>query len=164
MSQMTEMLATLRKDGIVKGVRPVIIKILKSNNYAYKGRYLLTLEAECLNFYELKLGNRYKGAKARNFKIEFKALSNYHDEYFKSLYHKANLYFKDGLCFSFLYLVDCTDAYDNDGNIKLIYEALKQSGISKKQIKKEGPNDQKAISKRDQLFVKEIRCPEKRGR
>ena len=46
-------LINIRQIGFFKGNRPLFIKVLKGN-YAYKGKYLLTVTEESINFYQLK--------------------------------------------------------------------------------------------------------------
>lgn len=156
-------LISLRQLGILKGNRPLFIKIIKGN-YAYKGKYVLTTTEEFINFYQLKFNYSFKRKNPINFLIDYNNLIGFRHSFYKKSYRKLTLIFKDGLEFSFVYLCDCIEAYDNEPNAKSFMKILKEKNILQKNNVKGGNRGQKVISKRDQLFTKEVRSPsQKRG-
>lgn len=154
-------LIRIRNLGILKGNRPLFIKILKGG-YAYKGKYVLTTADEAIYFYQLKHNYNFKGKKAINFLIDYNNLVGFRYSFYKKFYKKITLIFKDGLEFSFIYMCDRIEAYDNEPNVKSFIKTLKEKNVLQKNNVKGGNRGQKVISKRDQLFTKEIRSPSKK--
>lgn len=153
----------IRQLGILKGNRPLFIKILKGN-YEYKGKYILTLTDNEIIFYQLKSNYNFKKRNPINFLIDYNNLTGFRHSFFKKHYRKITLIFKDGLEFSFSYMCDCIEAYDNEPNAKILIKTLKEKNVFQKNNVKGGNRGQKVISKRDQLFTKEVRSPsQKRG-
>ena len=66
----------LRQEGFMKGVRPVIIDIIKGG-YPYKGKYVMCYAEDCIYFYQLDGGYRYRPHKAVNFMITYESLIGY---------------------------------------------------------------------------------------
>ena len=156
-------LIKIRQLGVLQGTRPLFVKILKGN-YPYKGKYILTLTDESIYFYQLKHNYNFKGKKATVFAIEFDKLIGFRHSFFKKHYKKITLLFKDGLEFSFVYICDCIEAFDNEPNAKVFIKTLKEKNVLQKNNVKGGKRGQKVISKRDQSFTKEVRSPsQKRG-
>ena len=156
-------LINLRQLGFMKGVRPLFVKILKGG-YTYKGKYVLTTTEDSIYFYQLKGNYNFKGKKSVNFLIDFSNLVGFRHSFYKKHYRKITLLFKDGLEFSFIYVCDCIEAYDNEPNANSFMRTLKEKNILQKNNIKGGKRGQKVISKRDQLFTKEVRSPsQKRG-
>jgi len=152
----------LKQSGVVRGLRPVFIKILKGD-YPYKGKYLITIDDDKLRFYQLGFNYRYKGKKATNFYINISLLEGFHFSYYKEYYKKIMLMFKDGLNFEFAFMIGYEETTDNEPNMKAIMQKLKEKGVpSKNLIKKDGANGQKAITKTDQYFTQEIRGTQRR--
>jgi hypothetical protein len=156
-------LINIRQIGFFKGNRPLFIKVLKGN-YQYKGKYLLTLTDESIYFYQLKFNYGFKKNNPINFLIDFNNLVGFRHSFYKKHYKKITLIFKDELEFTFIYLCDCIEAYDNEPNAKNLFKTLKEKNVLQKNNVKGGNRGQKVISKRDQLFTKEVRSPsQKRG-
>ena len=153
----------LRQINIIKGIRPVIIKILKGN-YPYKGRYLLTIGDDCIYFYQLGLFYNYKKKNGVDFKIPYSNLSGYRFAFEKECYKRITLIFKDELEFAFIFVCDCEESGNNEKNATEVMKRLKEKQVLQKNNLKGGKRAQRTISKRDQLFVKEVRSPsQKRG-
>lgn len=151
----------IRQSGLIRGIRPVIVKILKGN-YPYKGRYLLTMTDEGLCFFQLGLFYNIKKKKAADFKIPYDTLIGYRFAFEKLFYKRITLIFKDELEFPFVFVCDCTEAGNNEKNATEIMKRLKEKKILQKNNLKGGKREQRTISKRDQLFVKEVRSPSKK--
>lgn len=163
MINLKEKLIHLRQIGFMKGNRPLFIKI-KKGNYEYKGKYILTISDDAINFYQLRYNYNFKGKKSVNFLIYFQNLEGFRFSFYKKFWKKITLIFKDGLEFEFVYVANCAEAYDNEPNAKVLMQTLKDKGILQKNNIKGGKCGQKVISKRDQLFTKEVRSPsQKRG-
>ena len=86
----------LRQTGLIKGSRPVIIKILKGN-HSYSGKYLLTIGEDSLHFQHLSFTYNFKDRNAKNFKIPFDSLNGYRFAFEKVCYKRITLIFKDDL-------------------------------------------------------------------
>ena len=156
-------LINLRQIGFMKGNRPLFIKILKGQ-YPYKGKYILTITDDDITFYQLKFNYGFKRKNPINFLIDFNNLVGFRHSFYKKHHKKITLLFKDGLEFSFVYICDCAEAYDNEPNAHCLIKVLKEKNILQKNNVKGGNRGQKVISKRDQLFTKEVRSPsQKRG-
>jgi hypothetical protein len=151
----------LRQLGFMKGQRPLFIKILKGS-YPFKGKYIFTITNESINFYQLKHNYNYKGKKAVDFLILFSNLVGFRFSFYKKFYRKITLIFKDDLEFEFIYMCDRPEAYDNEPIAKFFMQTLKDKGILQRNNIKGGKRGQKVISKRDQLFTKEIRSTSKK--
>ena len=151
----------LRQISIIKGNRPVIIKILKGG-YPYKGRYLLTIGEDSLYFYQLGLFYNYKRKNAVNFKIPYSNLCGYRFAFEKTCNKRITLIFKDELEFAFTFICGCEEAGHNEKNAMEVMKQLKEKGIFQKNNLKGGKRAQRTISTRDQLFVKEVRSPSKK--
>ena len=153
----------LRQLGFMKGSRPVFNKVLKGG-YPYKGKYVATITDTSIHFYQLKFNYGFKRKNPNNFLIEYDNLTGFRHSFYKKHYKKVTLIFKDGLEFSFAYISDCSEAYDNDPNASFLMKTLKEKNVLQKNNIKGGKCEQKVISKRDQLFTKEVRSPsQKRG-
>ena len=151
----------LRQISILKGSRPVIIKILKGD-YPYKGRYLLTIGEDSIYFYQLGLFYNYKMRKAVDFKIPYDNLTGYRFAFEKTCNKRITLIFKDELEFAFTFICECEEAGNNEKNAMEVMKRLKEKKIFQKNNLKGGKRAQRTISTRDQLFVKEIRSPSKK--
>ena len=151
----------LRQKGLIKGIRPLFINILKGD-YPYKGNYLLTIEDDCLHFYQLKRNYDYAGKKARDFLISFDKLSGFRYAFYKPYYKKITLIFKDELEFCFIYVHGYEEAYDNEPNALALMKVLKEKHIYQQNNLKGGLNVQRTISKTDQFFTQEVRSPSKK--
>lgn len=163
MIDLKERAIALRQYGIIKGIRPIFIKIEKGD-YPYKGKYVMTIEDEHLHFYQLGWKYRYKGKKARDFLIRYKVLSGCRWQTYKIDRKRFVLIFDDELEFTFNYYFGNDEAYDNEPNILFLIKYLKEKGVPQKNNLKSGNyGKQKAVSKADQWFTQEIRSPKKRG-
>lgn len=151
----------LRQAGVVQGVKPVIINVLKGN-YPYKGKYVLSIGEECIYFSQLNFRYLYKGKKAVDFKIPFDNLEGFRFAFEKTCYKRITLIFKDGLEFCFIFICDCQEAGRNENNAMELMKKLKEKNVFQKNNLKGGKNGQRTISTRDQLFVKEVRSPSKK--
>lgn len=152
----------LRKMGFMQGQRPLMIKILKSKEYSYRKKYVVTICDKGLYFYQLNFKYNYKKRRAIDFMINYDKLSGYHFALYNTYHKKITLYFKDGLEFNFIFFTNCSEAYDNEANAEALMKKLKEMKVFQKNMIKGGKNGQKTISKSDQNFVKEIRSPKKR--
>ena len=81
----------IRQSGLIRGIRPVIVKVLKGD-YPYKGRYLLTKTDEALYFYQLGLFYNLKKKNAADFKIPYDTLTGYRFAFEKLFYKRCNTY------------------------------------------------------------------------
>ncbi len=151
----------LRQLGVMKGNRPVLIKVLKGN-YPYKGKYALLFGDDCIYFYQLKMGYKYKGKNAVDFMIKYESLSGYRFAFEKTCYKRITLIFKDELEFCFIFVCDCEEAGHNEKNAMMFMNKLKEMNVLQKNNLKGGKRAQRTISKADQLFIKEVRSPSKK--
>lgn len=151
----------LRQIGVIKGSRPILIKVIKGN-YPYKGKYALLFNDDCIYFYHLTFFYNYKGNKARDFMIPYHNLIGYRFAFEKTCYKRITLIFKDNLEFSFIFPCDCSEAGHNENNANMFMKKLKDMNILQKNNLKGGKREQRTISKADQLFVKEVRSPSKK--
>ena len=151
----------LRQINLLKGSRPVIIKILKGD-YPYKGKYLLTVCDEAIYFYQLNFFYNYKKKKAVDFKIPYDTLTGYRFAFDKACYKKITLIFRDELEFTFRFVCECPESGKNEKNAIELMKILKEKNIFQKNNLKGGKRAQRTISKADQLFVKEVRSPSKK--
>ena len=156
----------LRQISILKGSRPVIIKILKGD-YPYKGRYLLTIgegifHLRWFNKWNHIYKEEYKMRKAVDFKIPYDNLTGYRFAFEKTCNKRITLIFKDELEFAFTFICECEEAGNNEKNAMEVMKRLKEKKIFQKNNLKGGKRAQRTISTRDQLFVKEIRSPSKK--
>ena len=150
----------LRQYGIIKGSRPIFLKIEKGN-YNYRGKYVMTIEEEHLHFYQLKFNYGYKGDK--DFLVKFSVLDGFRLVAYKENRKRFVLVFKDQLEFTFNFYCGSEASYDNEPNIKFLMMVLKEKGIAHKNNLKGGKIGQKTISKANQWLTQEIRSPKKRG-
>ena len=160
MSRLKEKTLYLRNQGVMKGGRPVFTKVLKGN-YPYKGKYITTTSEEGIYFYQLSLLDKFK-KKGKNFIIEYNNLIGYRYTVHSTYYKKITLIFKDELEFNFIFLANCEDAYDNQPNADYLMQKLKDMKVYQRNNLKGGKRGQKVISKKDQLFTKEVRSPSKK--
>ena len=151
----------LRQIGVIKGVRPVLIKLIKGN-YPYKGNYVLSFDDEYIYFSHLNVLFNYKKRKAIDFKIAYRNLEGYRFTFEKTCYKRITLIFKDGLEFNFKFVCDCEEAGYNEKHANEFMKKLKEMNVFQKNNLKGGKREQRTISKADQLFVKEVRSPSKK--
>lgn len=151
----------LRQLGVLQGVRPVLVKVLKGT-YPYKGNHSVTISDDFIYFNQLTKRYTYKGRKARDFKISYESLCGFRYAFEKACYKRITLIFKDGIEFCFIYLCDCTESGHNEENAAILMKKLKEKNVLQKNNLKGGKCEQRTISKADQLFVKEVRSPSKK--
>ena len=161
MIDIDEKVSSLRLSHNIKGSRPVIIDILKGN-YPYIGRYLLTITDDGLYFYQLGLFYNYVKYKPKDFKILYEELSGYRFAFEKACFKRITLIFKDELEFAFLFMCDDPSTGKNEKNAIEVMKKLKEKEVLQKNNLKGGKRAQRTISKRDQLFTKEVRSPSKK--
>ena len=151
----------LRQLGILRGTRPLLIKILKGD-YPYVGEHVLTIDDEHIYLFKLNKKYMYKRKLARDFKIAYDNLEGFRFTFEKTCYKRITLIFKDGLEFNFLFVCECSEAGHNEDNAVILMKKLKEKNILQKNNLKGGKCEQRTISKADQLFVKEVRSPSKK--
>lgn len=144
----------------MKGARPFFTKVLKGK-YPYKGKYITTTSEDGIYFYQLTITDKFK-KNGKNFIIEFKNLVGYRYTIYSTFYKKITLIFKDELEFDFIFLANCEDAFDNEPNANYLMQKLKDMKVYQKNNLKGGKRGEKVISKKDQLFTKEVRSPSKK--
>ena len=104
----------------------------------------------------------YVKYKPKDFRINFSELSGYRFAFEKTCYKRITLIFKDELEFAFLFICDCPESGKNEKNAIEVMKKLKENGVFQKNNLKGGKRAQRTISKRDQLFIKEVRSPSKK--
>lgn len=161
MIDIDEKVSKLRLSHGIKGSRPVVVDVLKGD-YPYIGRYLLTITDDSIYFYQLGLFFNYVKYKPKDFRINFSELSGYRFAFEKTCYKRITLIFKDELEFAFLFICDCPESGKNEKNAIEVMKKLKENGVFQKNNLKGGKRAQRTISKRDQLFIKEVRSPSKK--
>ena len=161
MIEVDDLTLKLRKIGVMKGSRPVLVKILKGN-YPYKGKYALLFSDDCVYFYQLNFFYKYKGKKAVDFMIPYQNLTGYRFAFEKACYKRITLIFKDEFEFAFIFVCDCEEAGHNEKNAIAFMNKLKEMNVLQKNNLKGGKRAQRTISKADQLFIKEVRSPSKK--
>ena len=161
MIDIDEKVSKLRLSHGIKGIRPVVVDVLKGD-YPYIGRYLLTITDDSIYFYQLGLFFNYVKYKPKDFRINFSELSGYRFAFEKTCYKRITLIFKDELEFAFLFICDCPESGKNEKNAIEVMKKLKENGVFQKNNLKGGKRAQRTISKRDQLFIKEVRSPSKK--
>ena len=151
----------LRKLGVLRGNRPVLIKILPGE-YPYEGHHALSFDDEHIYLFKLSKRFTYKKKIARDFKVAYSNLSGFRFSFETTCSKRITLIFNDGLEFAFLFMCECEEAGHNEANATELMKKLKEMNISQKNNLKGGKCEQRTISKTDQLFVKEIRSPKKK--
>ena len=151
----------LRKLGVLRGTRPVLIKILPGE-YPYEGHHVLTFDDEHIYLFKLSKRFTYKKKLARDIKISIDNLDGFRFSFEKPCYKRISLLFKDGLEFNFIFVCECQEAGHNEDNATVFMKSLKEKNVLQKNNLKGGKNEQRTISKADQLFVKEVRSPKKK--
>jgi len=151
----------LRSEGLIKGSRPLFIDIIDSSS-TVKGKYLLTLSNDRLLFYQLKKNYRLMTKNADNFYLMLESFVGYHYAYHKEFYKRITLNLKGDSFITFLFLIGHEEAYGNEENALKLMQFLKEKGIRQQNEIRRDNDGAKQIKKVDQLFVKEIRAPEKR--
>ena len=161
MIDIDEKVLKLRHSHSIKGNKFVIVNILKGD-HAYKGRYLLSITDDSIYFYQLGLFYNYKKKSSVDFRILLDSLIGYRFAFEKMYYKRITLLFKDELEFAFTFFCEHPDSGKNEKNAIEVMNKLKEKGIFQKNNLKGGKRAQRTISKRDQLFIKEVRSPSKK--
>ena len=161
MIDIDEKVSKLRRSYFTKGSNPVIIDVLKGD-YPYIGRYLLTAADDGLYFYQLGLFYNHVKYKPKDFKISYDKLLGYRFAFEKACFKRITLIFKDDLEFAFLFMCDHPSTGRNEKNAIEVMKKLKEKEVFQKNNLKGGKRAQRTISKRDQLFTKEVRSPSKK--
>lgn len=153
---------SLLSSQMFKGRNPLFVEVLKGD-YPYQGNYVCFQDKIGLHFYEIKKNYTYKGKNAVNFTINYSELSGYHWSFYDAGLRLISIYFKDELEFNILYRCDTDDTKFNGKMATLFMENLKKNNVlQRNKIVEGGSYGQKAISKTDQYFTKEIRAPRKK--
>lgn len=163
MSNLKERTLQLRRLDCIKGIRPIFSKVLKGK-HSYKGKYAITCGSDAIYFYRLKFNDTYKGKLDRDFIVTYEELDGYRFAIHSTLYKKITLYLKNDTVYEFIFLCHVEESYDNENNAIYLMQKIKEKGIAQRNYVKGGKCEEKVISKRDQLFIKEVRSPsQKRG-
>ena len=152
---------TLRRNKDIIGQKPLYL-IIQKGVHPYKGKYLVTINNDRLNFYELKNNWKLNKKNGDNFYIRISDIANYHFAYHKEFFKRISFRISNDIDLTIIFPLGNEWSYGNEDNALAIMKYLKENGVKQtNEIK--GKNDgPKEIKKVDQYFVKEIRAPEKR--
>jgi len=154
----------LKANAMITGNRPLYIDV-KEGEHPYKGKYLMTINGDKLQFYELKKNYKFNEKSPNYFYINLEALDGYHYAYYKEFAKRITLYFKDGIKFEFIFELGYSEAYGNEDNANYLMKYLKENNILQKNEIRSDNVGAKKIKKVDQWFVQEVRgtTPKRRG-
>ena len=164
MIEFSEEIIKLKTNKLIFGSHPIYIDVLASNDYEYKGKYLLTIHSDKIEFYKLKKNYKLETKKPERFYVKLDDIAGYHYAYHKDFAKRITLYFKNDLAFNFIFEMGYKEAYGNEDNAIYLMNLLKSLGKRQRPEVKEN-SGAKEIKKTDQYFVKEVRgtLPERRG-
>lgn len=132
-----ELLISLRSKGILKGVKPVLVKLIKDNGGIYKdgkGDFVMTIKDDILHFQRLSVFFK-KPIPNLDFSVNLKNFKEYSIVTINSFVNCLYLYNKKGQYLQMFYSKGTKETYFSEDNLFRMLKEMESFGIN--QIKEE---------------------------